>query len=140
MANYNCITRTNYFHVTDEEKYKKLFACLSGEDEVYAFDKKINDKEKVFGFGCYGNISYTPENKEDPDDDLDNFYKELQKILPENEAFVRIEIGYEKLRYLIAYADIVTSKKITYTDLNEETVNTVRNLINKKDWHLNITY
>ena len=25
MANYECVSRTNYFRVTDEEKYQELF-------------------------------------------------------------------------------------------------------------------
>lgn len=38
MANYECTYRTNYFCVTDEEKYKKLISKISGD---YFEDPKV---------------------------------------------------------------------------------------------------
>ena len=33
MANYYCKTRTNYFSVTDLEKFKQIMASCVGEEE-----------------------------------------------------------------------------------------------------------
>lgn len=34
MANYTCASRTNYFRVTDETEYDKLFNRLCSEDGI----------------------------------------------------------------------------------------------------------
>lgn len=47
MANYECTYRTNYFCVTDEEKYKKLISKLSGDFEDFTED----DTPDLHGFG-----------------------------------------------------------------------------------------
>lgn len=147
MANYECTYRTNYFRVTDEEKYKKLISKLSGD---YFEDFTESD---LHGFGGYGHLCFvsvltlsewleahaaeekprhiykeSEEGAEDwkiiseddeksdwyvyeavekddafeikiveyPDDDgsgnLDKFYEELQKILPDDDAVILSDI------------------------------------------------
>lgn len=48
------------------------------------------------------------------DGDMDVFYKAMQKLLPDNEAFVMVEAGNEKLRYVGSYVVFVTNKTIEY--------------------------
>ena len=55
MANYECAYRTNYFKVTDEEQYKKLFSRLSGDD-VESFDDAEHPEQH--GFGGFGHLEY----------------------------------------------------------------------------------
>ena len=47
MADYICTYRTNYFRVTDEEKYQKLINKLAGED------LEIFDDEKSYELWAY---------------------------------------------------------------------------------------
>lgn len=45
MANYESVTRTNYFRVTDEKRYEELYNRLRGyADQIYPFDKKAEDR------------------------------------------------------------------------------------------------
>lgn len=55
MANYECAYRTNYFRVTDEEKYKNLFSRLSGDD-IESFDDA--EHPEYHGFGGFGYLEY----------------------------------------------------------------------------------
>ena len=56
MSSYYANSRTNYFRVTDEEKYTKLFANLvCDEDEVYDFTK-VENGVTLHAFGGYGSI------------------------------------------------------------------------------------
>lgn len=58
MANYECTYRTNYFCVTDEEKYKKLISKISGD---YFEDFTEDDTPDLHGFGGYGCWSFVSE-------------------------------------------------------------------------------
>lgn len=55
MANYECAYRTNYFKVTDEEQYEKLFSRLSGDD-LESFDD--SEHPDLHGFGGFGTLEY----------------------------------------------------------------------------------
>lgn len=57
MANYYANARTNYFRVTDEEKYQELFSELTGEDNIEDFSKE-EDGVLWHGFGAYSPIEY----------------------------------------------------------------------------------
>lgn len=191
MANYECAYRTNYFKVTDEEQYEKLFARLSGED-LESFDS--SDNPKLHGFGGFGSLEYrdiptvkewmskpghekpavffeeTCVNREwlwvqipDPDpeaigelyvyeaiekedeyeihtcdeesdvsldgDCMLEFYRELQKILPDQEAMILMEVGNEKLRYVVGLVTIVTNKEIRFVNMEDVALKTVKSMI-----------
>ena len=67
MANFYGIERTNYFKVTDEEKYNALFKrlCTDTGEQVLDFTKTDNEGNTVHGFGAYGCIEFGPENEDD---------------------------------------------------------------------------
>ena len=100
MANYIATTRTNYFHVTDEDKYSKLLESLDADD-FKDFTETEEDGKLIHGFGCYGTI-YSED---------DEFYEGIREILPDDEAFMQFEVGNEKLRYVVGDAIIVTKKR-----------------------------
>jgi len=131
MANYYGTVRTNYFKVTDEEKYKELFGRLSAEDEIHDFTKE-EDGEVFHGFGSYSCIDYVSEDEEDEDvGGIDGFVKELQKILPEGEVFVYEEIGNEKLRYLVGLVVVATKDDIRYNALTEVAKSLAKEMLGK---------
>ena len=144
MANYICTTRTNYFRVTDEEKYKELFDCLTGgEDEIHDFTKTDGNGVVWHGFGSYGLIVYNvPATDEDEDCEgsFDDFIDELQKILPENEAFILFEVGYEKLRYVSGSAIVVTRNRNECLDLRSMAVDKARRMLGKEDFNTKCEY
>lgn len=109
MANYIGVCRTNYFRVTDEKRYEELFNRLCAEDTIHDFTKE-KDGVLYHGFGCYDSIDYLDE--ETKEYYFDVFLEELQKILPDDEAFILMESGHEKLRYVTGYVVVCTSKEI----------------------------
>ena len=191
MAKYEGAYRTNYFQVTDEEQYEKLFSRLSGND-LESFDD--SEHPGLHGFGGFGNLEYRdiltvkewmskPEHEKpavffeetcvngewlwvpipDPDSEtigelyvyeaiekydeneihvcknesdviLDDdcmleFYQALQKILPDQEAMILMEVGNEKLRYVVGLVTIVTNKEIRFVNMNDVALKTVKSMI-----------
>lgn len=158
MANYCSTCRTNYFHVLDEDAYKRLFKGLySDESEVHDFTKIDEDGRTVHGFGAYSSISFveTPslaingvdaydENENlIPPEDVDNydevwnkdgdliyskyatdenfdyFLEKMQELIPEDECFVYLESGNEKLRYVVGVAICVFKNEIRDVSLSQ---------------------
>lgn len=119
MANYTAASRTNYFRVTDEDKYSELFSNLTSEDIINDFTE-TKDGIIYHAFGCYGSITY--EDYETDDCSLERFLLELQKILPEDEAFMLFESGHENLRYVIGYSVVCTKKTIKYFNIIDESI------------------
>lgn len=130
MANYYGWTKTNYFRVTDENAYEKLFSGLRACDaELHDFTKTENGII-YHGFGAEGSIDYYLEpDEEDAEPSFDLFTENLQKILPEDEAFILIETGHEKLRYLTGFAIVVTKTKITSCELENWAHNTAFDIV-----------
>lgn len=144
MANYYGYTRTNYFRVTDEEKYSELFSHLVGDDYISDFTK-IVDGITLHGFGCESSIQAIPMDEdpaevEDWDDDFDGFLTELQKILPDDEAFIFTEVGHEKLCYLVGYSLIVTRNEIKSIDINNDAFELARKMLNDETFATQINY
>lgn len=125
MANYMSTARTNYFRVTNEKRYEELFNSLYSADDIQDFTKEKNGV-LYHGFGAYCSIEYMNEEEEY---DFDEFLKELQKILPEDEAFIYFESGYEKLRYVTGYSVVVTSKEIVSENISNWAIKKAKELL-----------
>ena len=142
MSNYYAYSRTNYFRVTDEEKYAELFSHLIGsEDSVEDFTEE-KDGVKIHGFGCSSSIDFvvSAPDAEDPEYDFDFFLKELQKIIPKDEAFIFTEIGHEKLCYLTGYSIIVTKGKIEMIDLRSDSISKAREMLENDKFDTQLEY
>lgn len=57
------------------------------------------------------------------------FYRELQKILPDQEAMILMEVGNEKLRYVVGLVTIVTNKEIRFVNMEDVALKTVKSMI-----------
>ena len=132
MANYDAVTRTNYFRVTDEEEYARILSRFCSEDEIYDFSEKKEDGTFLHGFGTYGSLYYYPGEEEDEDPDIGQFFLDIQKILPDDEVFVLMEAGHEKLRYVVGAVDIVTSKEHRWLNLKEFAVVSAKEMLGDK--------
>lgn len=131
MATYEATMRTNYFRVTDEEKYNDLYAGLVGDAYIEDFTKTENGII-YHGFGTYGSIDWiTPETREDddPEYDFDMFINKLREILPDDECFVYIEAGNEKLRYITGLAIVATKNEVRSFDLDGYIDQTVKDML-----------
>lgn len=118
MANYNSYSRTNYFHVTNEARFREIVALITCEDNVVIWEGPDN----TFGFGAYGSVDMYYDEEADEYIDIAPL---LQEIIPDNEAIIIHEIGYEKLRYLVSVATIITNKSIEYVNMEDQIANTV---------------
>lgn len=121
MANYNGYTRTNYFAVKDEERFRQIIgSCAVSEDNLSIFEHE-QDGQKYFGFGCYGSISGIPagEGEDDCEEGLDAFHDALQQVVADGHAVIITEIGWEKLRYLVGDCTIITPNEIRYFNLRD---------------------
>lgn len=137
MANYTATSRTNYFRVTDEAAYQNLFGELLSESGIEDFSEEV-DGILWHGFGSYGPIEF--EVPECGEYDIEAFFKKLQPLLPEDEAFIYMEVGNENLRYLCGYYAVVTSKEIVYGNMAEEARKRARNLLGNPEWKTRLEY
>lgn len=120
MANYNCVVRTNYFHVKDMDAFLDLMnRTVGSEDGVELWEETDQDGNPIYAFGCYGGIAGLPNESDDEidDDSYDRFTDELQKCVAENDAVIVMESGHEKLRYVTGSAFIITSNDTKYLDV-----------------------
>lgn len=125
MANCTAVARTNYFRVTDEEKYQELFKHLVADSKIQDFSKE-QDGILYHGFEVYSLIDY----EVDGEYDFDIFLEELQKILPKEEAFIYQDVGNEKLRYIEGSAIVLTAEGCQIMNITEWIENSLAEMIN----------
>ena len=135
-------TRTNYFHVKDEEEYARLFDRLEGDEDV--IDLSETDKNGICEhcFGSYGYIAYCPD--EESSGDMMPFFRALQKILPEDEAFIMIEAGWQDGMGIGYYgvpegvgadATVVTANDIRTLSVEDASIRLAREMLNNPDYN-----
>lgn len=120
MANWYGASRTNYFKVTDEERYQSLFNRLAGTDnEVEDFSTTRNG-ETYHAFGSYGDILVKSESYDNGEEfsEWSDFLRSVGEILAPDSVFVYTIVGNEKLRYLTGICDMVfPNGRVIHCDL-----------------------
>jgi len=115
MANYYAYARSNYFRVKDLTAFETLcrkwnLEKIAKEDGHVGF---LVNSESGLNTAC----CYDPETGEDVEA---NFEEELASHLLDGEVAIFMQIGWEKLRYLTAWAWAVNSEgKLVACDLSE---------------------
>lgn len=144
MANYYCTTRTNYYRVTDEQAYAELFAGLHGtDDSIEDFSEKLKDGTIVHGFGTCGSVLWFRDHdaEEDYEDEYySEFLSRLQKLLPAGEAFIMMQSGHEKLRYVTGYATVVTADSIEFLSIADLAVRKAREMLGDDHFKTQLDY
>lgn len=158
----NCTTKTrsNYFSVTDYDKLKNIVnRCRSEDDKLYIADQTEDDGSMKYALICDGDIlgfPIDPENEttvlaeEDIETDEDNnemcdysysaFLQELMTILPPDDAIILTSIGYEGMRSLAAWSEIITAKSIKSIDLVPASVEIARKELGNETWETENSY
>ncbi len=116
MANYNCYSRSSYFKVKNEEKYKEF--CSKWKVELIC---KESEGETLYGFLSHdlGIPIYYEKNGEWVLDD-EGFLEELADLLDPEWVAIFQEIGYEKMRYLVGDSLMIDSQgNITTVSIND---------------------
>ena len=151
MADYYGKTRTNYFSVTNEEKFKQIInSCGAENGGIIIADQKQNDGSVKYCFYCDGSIYGLPDRNEtdeycEDDDayieyDYDAFCATLQEIISDGDAIIITHIGSEKMRYLIGGCSIITRNDYEYVDLTNEALKLAKNLLNNPDFTTQMEY
>jgi hypothetical protein len=113
MADYVPKARSNYFAVRDRAAF--LAWC-----ETRDLTPIRNAKDTLDGFLCDQGIPTSSYNEETDDDGDIDFFAELAEHLADEHVAICMEIGSERLRYLIGYAMAVNHAGETHSiDLNE---------------------
>jgi len=115
MANYYATARSNYFAVKDEQAFR-AWATLRGLTILEPdFQDITADGISRFGIapgddddsGSWPTVHFNDETGEDDDIDI---AQQLAEHLADDEVAVLIEVGNEKLRYMIGTAEAVNNK------------------------------
>jgi hypothetical protein len=140
MADYCASTRTNYFAVTDEARFREIMAsCVGSDDKVHVFE--LEGDPKRFGFGCYERILGTPtDDEDDMEYDSAAFYAALQSILAEGDAIIVTEVGNTKLRYLTGVCIVVTRRDIQWIYLHDKAIELARAMLNNPSYETQMDY
>lgn len=139
MANYECVLRSNYFHVKDQEGFRSFMNTVSGDDMHLWEEKDEKDGSTLFGFGCYGSINGAPDG-ENGDTTYEAFLKGLQEYIVDKEAVIICEAGNEKLRYVIGFATVITRDKIETISINELAISKAREMLKNIDYKTKMEY
>lgn len=112
MANYIGSARTNYFRVKDVAKFEAWASLYDGVEVIHGDDDEGLAGLMVTGDGGgWPNQRATPENEDDLVEV--DIVTELAEHLQEGSVAIVMEVGAEKLRYLIGWAVAINSKKAT---------------------------
>ena len=131
MANYYEMPRTNYFKITDSDKFKEICEEITSESGV-EFDVTEKD-EKLYG--CISSESIIMLNDEDESANIERFYEKLQTVLEEDDAIIFTSIGHEKLRYLVGMITVITKDDIQYINLEDKAMELARTMLKNPEWN-----
>jgi len=150
MSDYTGKTRTNYFSVTDVEKFKHVISSCRASDEIIIFDEKQEDGSLKYGFYCFGEIHGLPDKScadaEDEDDDVDYDYdydafcQALQGVLPNDEAIFITEAGFNNIRYLIGNCTIITKNGFECISIKREALKIARAMMSNPEFDTKMDY
>lgn len=139
MANTIGVTRTNYFRVTDKEKFYQILSSIYILDEELEIWSRKSENETYYAFGTYGDIlgvcicEYCANgNKEECNCEYD-FSKVcdmLQEIIHKDDAIIITFAGHEKLRQVLGMSTIITSKDIKHIDLQTSALKQAKEMLN----------
>ena len=138
MANYECVIRTNYFRVKDEERFRALVDVVSAGNLEF-WENKDENAFPVFAFGSFGAVSGIPHlgeggEYEADEESYDEFLYQLKDLVAEDEAVIIMEAGHEKLNYASGNATVVTCRTVEYVDLEKTALKLCRKLLHDPDY------
>ena len=144
MANYISFTRSNYFRVTDPEAFKKIISCIITDEDSLELWERTENGTTYYGFGAYSSICGLRHEAGDIDNDdefeIEAVYEALTKVVAPDDAIIITEIGYEKLRYLVAYAVVITREKTELVELREASIDAACSLLGNPNFDTRMEY
>ena len=124
MADYEATTRSNYFHVTDEEKFHQIFEQIQEKNfEIELF----TGSDHTYGFGAYSDV------------DMDDIF-ELQDIIPDDDCIIVMESGHENLRYVDGIGYVITKERIESLSIMSWVQKKAKELMQDQNYTTQIDY
>lgn len=124
MANYEATVRSNYFHVTDEEKFHQIFEQIQKKNfEIELF----TGSDHTYGFGSYSDV------------DMDDIF-ELQDIIPDDDCIIVMESGHEKLKYVDGIGYVISKERIESLSIMSWVQQKAKELMQDPDYTTQIDY
>lgn len=167
MANIISKIRTNYFGVTDVDKFIAILNCCDSEDGELHYvteDDSIttadnsersdgrNTKYTLISEGdiagiriptgqCDGECNKCFEYDEcyEYETSFDAFLEALQSVLAPNDAIIMMGLSYEKMVHLNAWSIVITPDAISDFDLEDISLAEARRLLNNRHWNTKTT-
>lgn len=124
MANYEATVRSNYFHVTDEEKFQEIFEQIQKKN--FGIDL-LTGPDHTYGFGSYSDVNM--------DDIL-----ELQDMIPDDDCIIVMESGHEKLRYVDGIGYVITKDRMESISIMSWVQERAKELMQDPDYTTQIDY
>lgn len=151
MAITSTATRTNYFKVKDPEAFEAFIARIqcSDDTEVKVIQNVGDDGITRYGFDVFDDIlgvapPEIPAEDEDDWGDVEYDYEEfllgLSELVADDDAAIIIASGYEGLRYVNGWANIVTHSEIRSYDLQQLAAQTAADMLKDPDWKTQLNY
>lgn len=124
MANYEATVRSNYFHVTDEDKFHQIFEQIQKKNfEIELF----TGSDHTYGFGSYSDV------------DMDDIF-ELQDIIPDDDCIIVMGSGHEKLKYVDGIGYVITKERIESLSIMSWVQQKAKELMQDPDYTTQIDY
>lgn len=159
MANTIMKTTTNYFHVKDEQKFIDLIGRLITDGDAVEYGKATDEKGVAMYYFCYDGcidgielcnngcledgMKCSDCSKCDDCEDCDDrevswgaFLQELSTVIADGDAAVITTVLYEKLRYIQAYGEIVTSTGVEGITLSDLLLEKGREMLKNPKWSI----
>ena len=144
MADFIGCTRTNYFRVKDEKSFLEIMdRAVSDSDSIEVWEEADENDGKVFAFGLFGSIiGLRPQdaNKGDAPLERGEFFAKLQTVVEDGDAIIFTEAGHENLRYIGAWATVITSSDIKYVSLEAASLKLAKETLGNPDWYTQNNY
>jgi hypothetical protein len=142
MAQYTAWTRTNYFAVTDEDKFREIMAaCVSSEEDELTIIESKESPNKV-GFLCGGTILGIRDGEDSDDGEYDDtaFHAAIQSVLADGDAIIITEVGHELMRYLYGHVTVITKHDIKAVNLYSKGIELARTMLNNPEFTTQAEY
>lgn len=135
MLKYKEICGTNFFRVTDENKYKKIFSLLNAEDGVQDLKEDNGNGNIWHRFRCGTRLTISPEiynnidSRIDVKDDLYIWINMLQEILDERDVFIFYAMDTRKGKHLATYCIVASKTAIKSANLESNQLLGIKKLM-----------
>ena len=153
---FGAYSNIDYLAIPTLSEFMKEEAYKNAKSYVYSYENTETDKIDEEMLNLYVVDIFTDEKMGSPlyiqlSDDFndckdsycygfDAFISELQEILDPRDAFIYMESGYEKLRYVTGYAICVTKDKVENVDIINWAEEISKKMLNNPNYNPQLTY